>query len=189
MQYGFRCDQSDQLSQQDPLRETPLRPWSGRVPHQGLETLFRLRPHILLETERQPDAANAPPLRQPDAANAPPLRQLAVVEVASHLPETLVVAASAVRYTQIESDQDRNNYRREEDLDHHVAARVMSTVHIKVCSSSYSRHLHHLTSQGMMYLSRPDHSEPQTPNNITTSVDIDTQNQAQVGEHVGMVAM
>ena len=76
-----------------------LRPWSGRKPRQGLETPSRLQPHIMLEGRRQPDAANTPPLRL-----------VAVVEVASRLPETLGVAASAVRYTPIASDQDHSNF-------------------------------------------------------------------------------
>ena len=54
--------------------------------------------------------------RQPDAASDPPLRLLADVD-----------AASPVRHTPLESDQDRSNCRREENTDHHVAARIMST--------------------------------------------------------------
>ena len=65
--------------------------------------------------------------RQSDAANDPPLRLLADVDAASRLPETFAVAASPVRHTPLESDQDRSNSRREENTDHHVAARVMST--------------------------------------------------------------
>ena len=65
--------------------------------------------------------------RQPDAANDPPLRLLADVDAASRLPETFAVAASPVRHTPLTSDQDRNNCRREENTDRHVAARVMST--------------------------------------------------------------
>ena len=65
--------------------------------------------------------------RQPDAASDPPLRLLADVDAASRLPETFAVAASPVRHTPLVSDQDRSNCRREENTDHHVAARVMST--------------------------------------------------------------
>ena len=65
--------------------------------------------------------------RQPDAANDPPLRLLADVDATSRLPETFAVAAIPVRHTPLESDQDRSNCRREENTDHHVAARVMFT--------------------------------------------------------------
>ena len=54
--------------------------------------------------------------RQPDPANDPPLRLLADVN-----------AAIPVRHTPLKSDQDRSNCRQEENTDHHVAARVMST--------------------------------------------------------------
>ena len=64
---------------------------------------------------------------KPDAANDPPLRLLADVDAASRLPETFAVAASPVRHTPLESDQDRSSSRREENTDHHVAARIMST--------------------------------------------------------------
>ena len=37
--------------------------------------------------------------RQPDAANDPPLRLLADVDAASRLPETFAVAASPVRHS------------------------------------------------------------------------------------------
>ena len=47
--------------------------------------------------------------RQPDAASDPPLRLLADVDAASRLPETFAVAASPVRHTPLESDQDRSN--------------------------------------------------------------------------------
>ena len=40
-----------------------LCPWSDRKPHQGLETPSRLRPHIMLEGQPQPDAAHDPSLR------------------------------------------------------------------------------------------------------------------------------
>ena len=109
-------DQSDRPSQQVSLRENLLRPWSGRKLHQELETPSRLRSHIMLEGQRQPDAAHDPPLRL-----------LADVDAASRLPETFAVAASPVRHTPLTSDQDRSNYRREENTDRHVAARVMST--------------------------------------------------------------
>ena len=65
--------------------------------------------------------------RQPGAANAPPLRLLADVDAASRLPETFAVAASPVRHTPIRSDQDRSNCRQEVNTHRRVAARVMST--------------------------------------------------------------
>ena len=95
-------DQSERPSQQVSLRENLLCPWSGRKPHQELETPSRLRSHIMLEGQRQPDAASDPPLRL-----------LADVDAASRLPETFAVAVSPVRHTPLESDQDRSNCRRE----------------------------------------------------------------------------
>ena len=65
--------------------------------------------------------------RQPDAANDPPLRLLADVDAASRLPETFAVVVIPVRHTPPKSDQDRSNCRREENTVHHVASRVMST--------------------------------------------------------------
>ena len=100
--YALYRDQSERPSQQVSLRENLLRPWSGRKLHQELETSSRLRSHIMLEGQRQPDAANDPPLRL-----------LADVDVASRLPETFAVAAIPVRHTPLESDQDRCNCRRE----------------------------------------------------------------------------
>ena len=77
----------------------------------------RLRPHIMLEGQHQPDAANDPPLRL-----------LADVDAASRLPETFAVAASPVRHTPLTSDQDLSNHRRENNTDRFVVARVMSTL-------------------------------------------------------------
>ena len=142
-------DQSDRPSQQVSLRENLLRPWSGRKLHQELETPSRIRSHIMLEGQRQPDAAHDPPLRL-----------LADVDAASRLPETFAVAASPVRHTPLTSDQDRSNCRREENTDRHVAARVMSTSKPDPPLVRSTR----TTSQCMTCISRPDHPEPQPIN-------------------------
>ena len=119
-----------------------LCPWSDRKPHQGLETPSRLRPHIMLKGQPQPDAANAPQLRL-----------LADVDPVRHIP--------------IASDQDRGNSRREEDTDCHVAARVMSTSKSVPPPAQSTR----TTSQGMTRISWPAHPEPQTRKHQITSQD------------------
>ena len=105
--------------------------------------------HIMLEGQRQPDAANDSPLRL-----------LADVDAASLLPESFAVAASPVRHTPLTSDQDRSNCRREENTDRYVAARVMSTSKPDPPPVRSTR----TTSQGMTCISRPDHPEPQPTN-------------------------
>ena len=105
--------------------------------------------HIMLEGQRQPDAANDSPLRL-----------LADVDAASLLPESLAMAASPVRHTPLTSDQDRSNCRREENTDRYVAARVMSTSKPDPPPVRSTR----TTSQGMTCISRPDHPEPQPTN-------------------------
>ena len=142
-------DQSERPSQQVSLRENLLRPWSGRKLHQELETPFRLRSHIMLEGQRQPDAANDPPLRLP-----------ADVDAANRLPEMFAVAASPVRHTPHTSDKDRSNCRREENTDHHVATRVMSTSKPDPLPVRSTR----TTSSCMIRISRTIHPEPQPTN-------------------------
>ena len=151
-------DQSERPSQQVSLRENLLRPWSGRKLHQELETPSRLRSHIMLEGQRQPDAASDPPLRL-----------LADVDAASRLSETFAVAASPVRHTPLESGQDRSNCRREENTDHHVAARVMSTT--KPDPPPVRRTRPHLIVHDPYITDDPPRNRnPQTPNHITTFV-------------------
>ena len=98
--------------------------------------------------------------RQPAAATDPQPLLLAYVGVASRPPETFAVAASSVRLTLIASNQDRSNYRREEDVGRHDAACVIPTSKSVPLPNRSAR----TTSPGMTRISRT-----LTPNRNPTS--------------------
>lgn len=82
-----------------------------------MEDPTRIRPNIMLEGERQPDASDASQLRL-----------LALVETARRLSKEIPVAPCPVRYAAAASRQAGRHHRRKEDPDHpHTAGIVPET--------------------------------------------------------------
>lgn len=109
--YPLHREQSDGLTQQEPLRETLLCASASPEPHQELEEPSRLRPDVVHARQRKPDTAHVARMRI-----------LAVVESARGLPKALPVAACSVRHAAPPFGQTGRNHRRKENPDRHDAA-------------------------------------------------------------------
>ena len=113
--YTLHRHQSRGRPRQASLREALFRARPGREPHQGLESPPRIRPDLMLEGERQPDAT--------DAAR---MRLLDLVETPGRLSKAVPLATCPVRHAAAASRQAGRHHRREEDPDHRHTAGILS---------------------------------------------------------------